>query len=232
MEGAKKRKPRPTVFPADLNTMRGRAKAWSNSVLVDHAFLRLLWHNFAVVEPGVLYRANHPTPGQLAVMAQRHGIRTVINLRGARACGSDALSRDAAARLGLVQIDMPLESRGAPQADRILRLAEIFRTMTTPALMHCKSGADRAGLAAGVYVVLRGGSAADALAQLSWRYLHVSASNTGILDAFFRLYAATGEGKKTFLDWVAEDYDAEALRRDFRARGFASFINDRILRRE
>ena len=232
MEGAKKRKPRPTVFPADLNTMRGRAKAWSNSVLVDHAFFRVLWHNLSAVDPGVLYRANHPTPGQLAVMAQRHGIRTVINLRGARACGSDALSRDAALRLGLVQIDMALESRGAPQVDRILRLAEIFRTMTAPALMHCKSGADRAGLAAGVYVVLRGGTAADALAQLSWRYLHVSASNTGVLDAFFRLYAATGEGKKPFLDWVATDYDAAALRRDFRANGLARFINDRVLRRE
>ena len=127
---------------------------------------------------------------------------------------------------------MALESRGAPQVDRILRLAEIFRTMTAPALMHCKSGADRAGLAAGVYVVLRGGTAADALAQLSWRYLHVSASNTGVLDAFFRLYAATGEGKKPFLDWVATDYDAAALRRDFRANGLARFINDRVLRRE
>ena len=232
MEGAKKRQPWPTVFAADLSTMRGRAKAWSNSVLVDHAFFRVLWHNFAVVEPGVLYRANHPTPGQLAVMARRHGIRTVINLRGARACGSDALSRDAALRLGLVQIDMALESRGAPQVDRILRLAEIFRTMTTPALMHCKSGADRAGLAAGLYVLLQGGTAADALAQLSWRFGHVSASNTGILDAFFRLYAATGEGKKPFLEWVVEDYDAAALRRDFQARGFASFINDRVLRRE
>lgn len=233
MEGAKKkRKPRPTVFPADLGTMRGRAKAWSNSMLVDHAFFRVLWHNFSVVEPGVLYRANHPMPGQLAAVVRRHGIRTVINLRGARACGSDALSRDAAARLGLTQIDMALESRGAPQVERVFALAEIFRTMTQPALMHCKSGADRAGLAAGLYVLFQGGTAADALKQLSWRHLHVSASPTGILDAFFRAYAATGEGKKPFLDWVREDYDAEALRRDFRARGFASFINDRVLRRE
>lgn len=232
MEGAKKRKPRPTVFPADLSTMRGRAKAWSNSMLVDHSFFRVLWHNLSAVKPGILYRSNHPTPGQLATVARRHGIRTVINLRGARACGSDALSRDAAARLGLTHIDMALESRGAPQAERILRLAEIFRTMTPPALMHCKSGADRAGLAAGLYVLFQGGSAADALKQLSWRHGHVSASSTGILDAFFRHYAATGEGKKPFLDWVREDYDAEALRRDFRAHGFASFINDRLLRRE
>ncbi len=220
------------MFAADLATTRGRAKAWSHSLLADHAVFRLLWHNFATVAPGVLYRANHPTPWQLAAMARRHGIRTVINLRGARACGSDALSRDAATRLGLAHIDMPLESRGAPQADRILRLAEIFRTMAKPALMHCKSGADRAGLAAGLYILLQGGSTAEALGQLSWRHGHVSASNTGILDAFFHLYARTGEGKKPFLDWVRQDYDEFALRRDFRARGLASFVNDRLLRRE
>jgi len=227
-----KRPPRPTVFAADLATPRGRARAWSHSLLVDHAFFRVLWHNFAAVEPGVLYRANHPTPAQLGALARRHAIRTVINLRGARACGSDALSRDAAARLGLTHIDMPLESRGAPQAERILRLAEIYRTMRAPALIHCKSGADRAGLAAGIFILLRGGSAVQAAKQLSWRYGHVSASNTGILDAFFHLYAATGEGKKPFLDWVTQDYDERALRRDFRAHGLASFINDRVLRRE
>ena len=230
--GPKPRRWRPTVFAADLTTRRGRAKAWAHSVVVDHAFFRVLWHNFSAVEPGILYRSNHPMPGQLAALARRHGIRTIINLRGARACGSDALSRDAAARLGLTQIDMALDSRAAPQVERILRLAEIFRTMRTPALMHCKSGADRAGLAAGLYVLFQGGTAAAALQELSWRHLHFGASATGILDAFFRCYAATGEGKKPFLDWVREDYDAPALMRDFRAHGLASFINDRLLRRE
>jgi protein tyrosine/serine phosphatase len=221
------------MFAADLTTSRGRAKAWSHSLLADHAFFRVLWNNFAVVEPGRLYRSNHPTPGQLAAAARRHGIRTVINLRGPRRCGSDALSRDAAARLSLTHIDMALESRGAPHRERILQLAEIFRTMTPPALIHCKSGADRAGLAAGLFVVINGGSARDALAQLSWRFGHVKKSRTGILDAFFLYYAATGERLgKNFLEWVREDYDEQALRRDFRTGGFAGFLNDRILGRE
>ena len=220
------------LFPADLNTLRGRAKAWSHSLLIDHAFLRVLWHNFATVEPGILYRASHPTPAQLAMAVRRHGIRTIINLRGARACGSDALSRDAALRLGLAHIDMGLESRGAPQVARILRLADIFANMTAPALMHCKSGADRTGLAAAIYVLLQGGTAQQALEQLSWRYGHFRSAPTGILDAFLLRYQATGEGRKPFLDWLREDYDAQALRRDFRAHGLSSFINDRILRRE
>jgi len=221
-----------SIFHGDLTTRRGRVTAWLDSLLVDHAVFRLAWSNFAVVVPGRLYRCNHPTPGRLAALTRRFGLKTLINLRGPYAGGSGALSREAAARLGLVFIDAPLKSRFAPPRARVLRLIEAMRAMREPALIHCKSGADRAGLAAGVYLLLHGGSAAQAAKQLSWRYGHVSASNTGILDAFFHLYAATGEGRKPFLDWVAEDYDAQALRRDFHAHGLASFINDRMLRRE
>jgi hypothetical protein len=153
-------------------------------------------------------------------------------LRGQARNGSDALTRDMAARLGIDLIDLPLESRGAPQRDRILMLAETFDSMRTPAVMHCKSGADRAGLAAGLFVLLRGGSAAQAMAQLSLRYGHFSLSRTGILDAFFRLYANEAEGRKPFLRWVHDDYDETELLRSFRARWFATFINDRLLARE
>jgi protein tyrosine/serine phosphatase len=162
-------------------------------------------------------------------LTRQLGLRTLINLRGPTGNGSDALSRDAAARLGLDFVDMSLESRGAPQRDRILRLHGIYRDMRVPALVHCKSGADRAGLAAGLFVLFEGGTARDALRQLSLRFGHIKQAKTGILDAFFLRYQREGEGKKTFLDWVRDDYDEVALRRDFRANGLASFINDWVL---
>ena len=190
---------------------------------------RLPWSNFAPVAPGRLYRCNHPTPRRLAVLTRRYGIRTLINLRGETRNGSDALSRNAAAQLGLDFVDMALESRGAPQRDRILRLHDIFRHMRAPALMHCKSGADRAGLAAGLFVLFQGGTARDALKQLSLRFGHIRQARTGILDAFFHHYAREAEGQKPFLDWVREDYDEAALRRNFHANGLASFINDWLL---
>ena len=209
-----------------------RRAAWVDSLLVDHAVFRVVWDNFAVVVPGKWYRANHPTPGRIARLARRHGIRTILNLRGARDCGSDALSRDAAARLGLEHVYMPFESRGAPHRERILRFYEIWRGVKTPVLMHCKSGADRAGLAAGLVLLFEGGTAADALAQLSLRFGHFRRSSSGILDAFFLRYRAQGEGRVPFLDWVRDEYDEEALRRDFQVSGISSFVNDRLLRRE
>jgi protein tyrosine/serine phosphatase len=221
-----------TIYKGDLSSAAGRRNAWVDALFVDHAALRIFWTNFHVVEPGALYRSNHPTPGNLAAFTRKFGLKSLINLRGLAKNGSDALSRDAAARLGLDFYDMAVESRGVPHRDRVLRLAEIFGTMTGPGLVHCKSGADRAGFAAAVFVLLRGGSVAQAMRQLSWRYGHIKQAKTGILDRFFELYAAEGEGKKRFLDWVREDYDEEALRGAFKAGRVAGFINDRLLARE
>ena len=220
------------MFAGDLTSLKGRAGAWTDSLFVDHAVFRAVWSNWEPVVTGKLYRSNHPTPARLAAAKRRHHLKTLINLRGPRKCGSDALSRETAAHLGLIHIDAPLESRGAPHRDRILRLAEIYRTMQTPALIHCKSGADRAGLAAGLYIMLTGGTAAQALDQLSWRFGHFSKSRTGILDAFFILYAQTAEGRVGFLDWVRDEYDEHALKAAFVAHGLSSFLTDKVLRRE
>lgn len=222
----------PTSSSFTLDTTSGRLRAWADALFVDHGVLRLAWRNRAAVEDGRLYRSNQPLPFQLAAEA-RQGIRTVINLRGVRDCGSDALARAACRRLGMVLIDAPLESRGAPHKDRLLRLAGLFDTMTYPALLHCKSGADRAGLAAAVYLLLRGRAVAEAKAQLSFRFGHIRIGPTGILDAFLDAYeqARTRSGI-AFLDWVRGPYDEEALRRSFRAGRAGTVLIDRVLRRE
>ncbi len=220
------------AFSGDPANPRGWAAAWFDSLFVDHSVLRLAWDNFAEVIPAKLYRGNHPTPARLARLKRKLGLVTLINLRGHRKCGSDALSRDAAGRLGLIHIDMAFESRGAPHRDRILRFAEIYRTLQTPALMHCKSGADRAGLASALAIIFEGGTSAQALRQLSLRFGHFKRSKTGILDAFFLLYAEQAEGRVPFLDWVRDQYDEDKLRASFRVHGLSSFVNDHILARE
>jgi hypothetical protein len=81
-------------------------------------------------------------------------------------------------------------------------------------------------------VLIKGGTAKRALAELSLRYGHIKQSKTGILDRFFELYAADGEGKKPFLDWVRDDYDEAFLRSAYKSGAIAGFINDRLLARE
>lgn len=207
--------------------------SWLNSLFVDHAFLRIGWRNWGVVESGRLYRSNHPLPWQLAEAVRRHGIRSVINLRGHRMeCGSDALGRAEAARLGLAHADQPLESRGAPHKDRLQRLIHLYRTMPEPILIHCKSGADRTGVAAGVWHLIHGRDSATAARELSWSYGHVAAARTGILDTFFVAYAEAEARGLGFEEWLATEYDEVALRAEFKPRPVASWITDKVLRRE
>ncbi|MGG5888445.1 tyrosine-protein phosphatase [Falsiroseomonas sp. HC035] len=223
------------IRAVNLSSAAGRRAAWINSLLVDHAALRIPWRNWAVVEEGRLYRSNHPLPWQLAAAQRRFGLRAVLNLRGHRQeCGSDALGRARAGELGLVHADAPFESRGAPHKDRILRLVELLPTLPEPLLIHCKSGADRTGLIAGIWLLLQGRPVEAALDQLHWRFGHVAASRTGILDAFFRDYAAfqARHGPKPFLDWLRQDYDEADLRARFQSRPWADRLVDGVLRRE
>ncbi|MCK8786396.1 tyrosine-protein phosphatase [Roseomonas sp. NAR14] len=224
------------MFRGDLATPRGRALAWADSLLVDHGLLRLAWTNAATVVPGRLYRCNYPDPRRLSALTRRLGLRTLVNLRGATGNGSDALARQRAAALGLAFLDAPLRSRRAPTREAILHLAGIYAGMAEPALVFCKSGADRAGFAAGLYLLLQGEGSAAALGQLSLRHGHLARSPAGILRAVFLRYARDAEGRLPFLDWVRREYDPEALARDFAsggvAGGLARAVNDRLLRRE
>ncbi|OYV25173.1 MAG: protein tyrosine phosphatase, partial [Acidocella sp. 20-63-7] len=91
-----------------------RRRVWLDALFVDHAILRMVWTNFHTVAPGVLYRSNHPTPGNLRRFVRKNRIRTLINLRGRAGNGADVLSREAAAKLGLDFIDLPMRSSLPP----------------------------------------------------------------------------------------------------------------------
>jgi protein tyrosine phosphatase (PTP) superfamily phosphohydrolase (DUF442 family) len=221
-----------TIYRGGLDTPAGRRRAWLDSMLVDHGVLRLGWTNAGAVVAGRLYRSNHPTPGRLTAMVGRWGIRTIINLRGQTGNGSDALSRERAAALGLDFIDLPLSSGRAPPRAAVLALAEALSTMHEPGLVHCKSGADRAGFAGVVFLLLNGVPLVRAMRQLSLRWGHFAGSRAGVLDAFFRAYAIQAEGRRPFLEWVRDQYDPEAVATAHKARRAATFVQDRILRRE
>ncbi|EHD13572.1 hypothetical protein CIN_17640 [Commensalibacter intestini A911] len=219
-------------FDPSLSTPSDRYKAWLDSLFIDHSIFRLVWTNFHAVIPSKVYRCNHPTPARLRKLVQKHHIKTIINLRGKRDCGSDALSRQAAKQLGITQLDLPFESRGAPHKDRILNLAQLYPNLEFPILIHCKSGADRAGLVSALITLFEGKTLDDAIAQLSWKFGHFKQAKTGILDRFFVYYYQQTQGKIDFLTWINQDYHEDFLRKEFKAKKISSFITDKILHRE
>ena len=127
-----------------------------------------------------------------------------------------------------------VRSRGAPDRETLLSAKEFFDRIEYPAVLHCKSGADRAGFVAALYLVVYEGKTIDeAQRQLSMRYGHFRFSKTGILDEFFDLYRREGEAKGIpFLTWIETQYDADALERNFRPSFWSSLLVDRIMRRE
>ncbi len=210
----------------------GRLHAWLHMLFSDHGLFRVFYLNRHEVAPG-LYRSAQPTPHQLARFA-REGGRSIVYLRGGREHGAWQLEKEACDRLGLKLEEFVVRSRGAPDRETVLAAPAFFAALEKPALVHCKSGADRAGFVSALYkVVVEGASADEALSQLSLRYGHFRYARTGILDAFFERYRDEGEARGIpFLTWVAEIYDPEALEREFRAGLFSEILVDRIMRRE
>ena len=209
-----------------------RLGAWMNMIFVDHGVFRVLYLNRHQVTPA-FHRAAQPTGRQVRAMAAS-GIRTIVNLRGGREYGSWPLERQACDEAGIALHDFVLRSRGAPDRESLLALPAFFESLTYPVLVHCKSGADRAGLMAALYLLIaEKRSAAEAARQLSWRYGHFRFAKTGILDAFIEAFEHDGERRGIgFLDWVRDHYDPAALERDFRPNALSVLLADQVLKRE
>lgn len=205
---------------------------YAEMLLVDHLVFRLLFTNRHKVADNV-WRAAQPLPHQIAA-AKRMGIRTIVNLRGPSDLATYAYEREACRRAGLKLVDFSVKSRRAPTVSELRAARDLFQNVEYPILMHCKSGADRAGLMSVLYRHIHEGVPMDvAIRQLSLRYGHVAQANTGILDYFFARYMADNARRPiAFFDWVETMYDGDELRRSFKASGWANRLVDGVLRRE
>ena len=100
-----------------------------------------------------------------------------------------------------------------------LEVLDLFDTVERPFLFHCKSGADRTGLASAFYKIAHEGKpVAEVRDDLSWRYLHSRKTRTGVLDHMLEAYRRTGEAKGIELrQWLTDVYDPAALTAEFKA---------------
>jgi protein tyrosine/serine phosphatase len=223
------------VSAFDLSTPRGRLATYLHHIWFDHAYLRLAWHNAHWISDE-LVRANQPWPFQIKAWRDR-GIRTIVNLRGRGVDSHHVLEREACERSGIKLVEVVnLGSREAPSRAQVLEAKALFEAIEYPAMIHCKSGADRAGVMSVLYMHFRQKKPiAEALRQLDFRkFGHIRASETGILDYPFEKYVREVEPLGiSYEDWVRSDaYDPAALKREFRAQWWATLLTDKLLRRE
>lgn len=202
--------------PTDISTPENRRRAETYTRWFDHGAFRNLWHNKSEFAPGA-WRSNHPDGPRLERLAAE-GIRTIISLRGDGRAPWQLLEAEDCARLGLTLLTAQLQSMKAPQKAELQKLLAHFRAADRPFLIHCKSGADRTGLAATLYLhVIEGEPLSDARRMLSWRNLHFGWTRTGVLGHLLDTYAADPEGRD-FETWLDQAYDPDAVQADFEAR--------------
>ena len=209
-----------------------RFYAWYDMMIKDHGFLRLCYHNFHKIDDNV-YRSNMPTPQRIKKYSKL-GIKTVINLRGVRKDGGWLLENEACKKHNIKLIDFRARSRAAPEKEMIFKAEKLFQSIEYPVLIHCKSGADRAGIMCALYMLTHGNKLPSiAKKQLSWKFLHIKWAKPGVLDAFVEEYSL--DNKKTtikFMDWVEKKYDPIQLENNFRSIWWINRLVDDILKRE
>lgn len=204
---------------------------WKQRIFFDHGFLREIYPNIWKIDND-LYRSAQPSP-KLFQKFKKQGIRTVINLRGSREDLVDQMERRVCKNLNLSLIEFKLHSRGAPTIDQIFLSKKLFGEIDYPALIHCKSGADRTGLMATLYLINKGIDVDEAKKQLSFKYLHIRLAKSGILDHFFESFIEYRKknNKISFWEWSKKYYNPKELKISFKIN-FVRVFFDSLMRRE
>ena len=217
-----------------IKTPWQRIKAHLSAWLIDHEILRVFYRNFSKLSSNA-FRSNHPSPRFIYKLQKRHEIKTIISMRRADQTGQYLLEKEACEQLGINLINHPMSSRSFPDALKVLEAKKILENAEYPILIHCKSGADRAGMMSVFYkhFILKQ-PISEALSELSMRYGHFRWADTGKLDVFFESFLSYEKlnPQVSFETWLTTVYDKDALNAQFKADGWANIVVNKILHRE
>lgn len=146
--------------------------------------------NIHLVDRAGVYRSGQLSSTHLHEFIREHGIKTVINLRGAHPGAAwfeqeARIVKDGGAQL----VNIRLSANHVPDQSTLNQLLETLRSAKKPFLIHCNGGSDRTGLASALYeVTVAKQTPPIAGRQLSFRYGHFPWlwSRSGAMDATFR----------------------------------------------
>ena len=156
-----------------------------------------LWYldeqgNFHEIDPGELYRSAQMDRDELEYYIQKYNIHSILNLRG-NGAGEPWYEEEitVSKEFNITHFDIGLSADKAPSDRNINELLNIFHNAPKPLLIHCKSGADRSGLAAAIWkVTMEGKSPIVAKRQLSILYGHMPLGPTQAMDDYFDHWVA------------------------------------------
>lgn len=203
----------------DISTPEARRAARWHLILHDHSFLRRYWTNLHEIAPGI-WRSNQPSPERLRQWHRDLGLKSVLNLRGKHRLSHWLFEEEVCRDTGMALVDHEMFAWFAPPKSEIEAVIAALTDLPRPVLFHCKSGADRTGIVAALYLALvENRPYAEIRQQVSFTYIHRDAGRTGVLDHVFRVYERDFMPKGTrFGDWIrSEDYDPQAINASYTA---------------
>src|SRR5262249_3168141 len=110
-------------------------------------------HNFHVVSAGKIYRSNQMDHSAFGRLVREYGIKTIVNLRGANLCAPWYRSEtNVSQRLGVMHLDFALSATSEVTDQQIDQILTALNCAPKPVLIHCRCGADRAGLISALYL--------------------------------------------------------------------------------
>ena len=137
--------------------------------------------------------------------------------------------------LGIKMVDIEVYSRAFPDAYRIEDAKKVFESIEYPAWMHCKAGADRTGIYATLFQYFHEKMPISKTNQLkAWPFGHIKHSNAGKIDYYFEEYLKYEKENPDadLIEWANNVANIKKFNNDFKPESLASFLNDKLLRRE
>jgi protein tyrosine/serine phosphatase len=183
-----------------------------------------LLYNFHWIVPGEAARSAQAYLGFLGPFLSAHGIRSVINLRGAnedfRWWRSE---KRVTAERGIAHFDTMLNSRRLPTGQMLLDLLAAFDAAPKPLLLKCSGGQDRSSFAGALYIIHRKGWDAFAEAEQQfarWPYLHRPKAQQRWLKPFLTFARDDAKGRP-LAQWIAQNYTDKRLKAWLQANSLA-----------
>jgi protein tyrosine phosphatase (PTP) superfamily phosphohydrolase (DUF442 family) len=183
--------------------------------------------SFGIVVPGRVYRSGQLSREELEDRIRRHGIKSIVNLRGEkehREWFRRELEVAERHRVELRSIDLVPER--LPSRPAVVALLDHLEGLPPPILIHCSAGADRTGFASVVARMALGGARfEDARSELSLWHGHLPfgpASEIGRIfdryEAYRRSSGADSDGA-SFERWARELYVPYGYKASIEAAG-------------